>query len=190
MGKEIDFRSDIYSLAVVAYSLTCGQLPFTGKASELFEYHESGSPPPPASIQAIPHDVSDAILAGLARRDLMTGLRSAGRALAIRHFALATFALADAVKSIGFLWHGESTEQSKVVVSAFWFPVFALFAAAPLFLYDWTAANERGPLLQLDRTPEVRITARALSISSMVWLAAGLIALVYEPIKSWLFGGR
>ena len=31
-GKEIDFRSDIYALAVVAYSLTCGQLPFTGKS--------------------------------------------------------------------------------------------------------------------------------------------------------------
>ena len=35
LGKEIDFRSDIYSLAVVAYSLVCGELPFTGKTSEL-----------------------------------------------------------------------------------------------------------------------------------------------------------
>jgi hypothetical protein len=66
-GKEIDFRSDIYSLAVVAYSLTCGQLPFRGKSAELFEYHESGNPPPPASIAKVPRDVSDAILAGLAR---------------------------------------------------------------------------------------------------------------------------
>jgi serine/threonine protein kinase len=356
LGKEIDFRSDIYSLAVVAYSLTCGQLPFTGNSSGLFEYHESGTPPPPAGIQAIPHDVSDAILAGLARnptdrpesataftrrfhnavdaeflalrrskafllqhlgayallllpeytailtitallvmfskklmpiaaartilvplaaaallifsdnvlravaaliamdeqvrvrrflsfrvfwklirmlpvliatqarsvfffgpgwvigdclwpvicvveklsgraaiqrsRDLMTGLRSAGRALAIRHFALAAFALADALKSIGFLWQGEAIEHSNDVVSALWFPVFALFAGAPLFLYDRTAANERGPLLQLDRTPEVRITARALSISSIIWLTAGLIALAYEPIRNWVFGGR
>jgi hypothetical protein len=356
LGKEIDFRSDIYSLAVVAYSLTCGQLPFTGNSSGLFEYHESGTPPPPARIQAIPHDVSDAILAGLARnptdrpesataftrrfhnavdaeflalrrskafllqhlgayallllpeytailtitallvmfskklmpiaaartilvplaaaallifsdnvlravaaliamdeqvrvrrflsfrvfwklirmlpvliatqarsvfffgpgwvigdclwpvicvveklsgrvaiqrsRDLMTGLRSAGRALAIRHFALAAFALADALKSIGFLWQGEAIEHSNDVVSALWFPVFALFAGAPLFLYDRTAANERGPLLQLDRTPEVRITARALSISSIIWLTAGLIALAYEPIRNWVFSGR
>jgi hypothetical protein len=45
-------------------------------------------------------------------------------------------------------------------------------------------------LLQLDRTPEVRITARALSFSSMIWLAAAVIDLLYEPIKSWLFGGR
>jgi hypothetical protein len=66
--------------------------------------------------------------------------------------------------------------------------VFTLFAAAPLFLYDRTAANESGPLLQLDRTPEVRVTARALSISSIIWLAAGVIDLLYQPIKAWLFG--
>ena len=67
LGHEIDFRSDIYSLAVVAYSLVCGELPFTGKTSELFEFHRTGSPPPPASVRKIPRDVSDAILAGLAR---------------------------------------------------------------------------------------------------------------------------
>jgi hypothetical protein len=77
-----------------------------------------------------------------------------------------------------------------VVITASWFPVFALFAGAPLFLYDRTAANERGPLLQLDRTPEVRITTRAFSVSSMIWLAAGAIYLVYQPIKLWLFGAR
>jgi serine/threonine protein kinase len=356
LGQEIDFRSDIYSLAVVAYSLVCGALPFTGKHSGLFEFHRTGSPPPPASIQKIPRDVSDAILAGLARnpadrppsaiaftrrfhnavdaeflalrrskafllqhlaayalllvpiygtvlsltallvsfsrkllpvaavrivlvplvaaalfifsdnvlraaaalmaldeqvrvrkflslrvfwrlvrslpvlvvtqarslwffgpgwvladclwpvicvvekrsgkaaiqrsRDLMTGLRSAGRALAIRHLALAAFAIADAVKSIAFLWQSGPLKQANVVITAVWFPVFALYAGAPLFLYDRTAANEKGPLLQLDRTPEVRITARAFSVSSTIWLAAGAIYLLYQPIKLWLFGGR
>ncbi len=355
-GRDIDFRSDIYSLAVVAYSLTCGRLPFAGKPSELFEYHETGNPTPPDKVCTIPRDVSEAILAGLSRapadrpasaviftrrirnavdaeflalrrskafllqhlaayallllpaygailsitailvalgkkllpiaavrlalvplaaaalfifsdnllraaaalmamdeqvrvrrflafrvfwklirmlpslavtqvkaafffgpgwvisdclwpvvsvveklsghaavqrsRDLMTGLRSAGRALAIRHFALAAFAIADAVQSLGFLWQSGSIKQANVVITALWFPVFALFAAAPLFLYDRTTASERGPLLQLDRTPEVRVTARALSISSMIWLAASLIDLFYQPLKAWLFGGR
>ncbi len=80
--------------------------------------------------------------------------------------------------------------RKNVVITATWFPVFALFAGAPLFLYDRTAANETGPLLQLDRTPEVRVTARTFSVSSMVWLAAGAIYLLYQPIKLWLFGGR
>lgn len=356
LGGEIDFRSDIYSLAVVAYSLVCGELPFTGKTSELIEFHRTGSPPPPASVHKIPGDVSDAILAGLARnpadrpasaiaftqrfhnavdgeflalrrskafllqhltacallllpiyttilsmaallvsfsrklvpvaavrialvplaaailfifsdnvlraaaalialdeqarirrflsfrvfwklvktmpvlvvtqarsllffgpawvtgdclwpvicvveklsgkaaiqrsRDLMTGLRSAGRALAIRHLALAAFAISEVVKSIGFLWQSGQIEQANVVVTGTWFPVFALFAGAPLFLYDRTAANASGPLLQLDRTPEVRTTARAFSVSSTIWLAAGALYLVYQPIKLWLFGAR
>jgi serine/threonine protein kinase len=355
LGKEIDFRSDIYSLAVVAYSLVCGVLPFTGKTSELFEFHRTGDPPPPVSVRKIPRDVSDAILAGLARnpadrpasaiaftrrfhnavdaeflalrrskafllqhlgayallllplysailsltallaafvgkllpaaaermvvvplaaailfvfsdnllraaaalmavdeqvrvrrflsfrvfwkliratpvlvvtqarsafffgpgwvvgdslwpvicvveklsgkaaiqrsRDLMTGLRSAGRALAIRHFALAAFSIAEVLRSI-FLWQRGQIEQANAVVTATWFPVFALYAGAPLFLYDRTAANERGPLLQLDRTPEVRITARAFSVSSTIWLAAGVLYLMYEPIKLWLSGAR
>jgi len=356
LGKEIDFRSDIYSLAVVAYSLVCGELPFTGKTSELLEFHRTGNPPPPASVLKIPRDVSDAILAGLARdpadrpasaiaftrrfhnavdaeflalrrskafllqhltayalllmpiystilaiaallvsfsrkllpvaglrvvlvplaaailfvfadnvlraaaaliamdeqarvrrflsfrvfwrlvrtlpvlvvtqsrsllffgpgwivgdclwpvicaveklsgkaaiqrsRDLMTGLRSAGRALAIRHLALAAFAISEVVKSIGFLLQRGQIEQANMVVTGTWFPVFALFAAAPLFLYDRTAASESGPLLQLDRTPEVRITTRAFSVSSMIWLAAGAIYLLYQPIKLWLFGAH
>jgi serine/threonine protein kinase len=356
LGKEIDFRSDIYALAVVAYLLVWGELPFTRKPSESFEDHQGYNPDPPTSVRKIPHDVSDAILAGLARdpadrpasaiafarrfhnavdaeflalrrskafllqhltayalllvpiytviltmtgllvsfsrkllpvvavrivlvplaaavlfifsdnllraaaglmamdehirvrrflsfrvfwklvrmipvlgvtqaqsmlffgpgwvvgdclwpvicvveklsgrpaiqrsRDLMTGLRSAGRALAIRHLALAAFAIAEAVTSIGFLLRGGPMEQANAVLTATWFPIFALFAGAPLFLYDRTAANESGPLLQLDRTPEVRITARPFSVSSMIWLAAGAIYLLYQPIKLWLFAGR
>ena len=123
-------------------------------------------------------------------RDLMTGLRSAGRALAIRHFALAAFAIADVLKSIGYLLQNGQIQQANVVITSTWFPVFALFAGAPLFLYDRTAANESGPLLQLDRTPEVRITARAFSVSSMIWLAAGAIYLIFQPIKLWLSGAR
>ncbi len=67
LGKEIDFRSDIYGLAVVAYSLVFGKLPFAGKPGELLEFHRSGNPRPPAGIHNVPGDVSDAILAGLAR---------------------------------------------------------------------------------------------------------------------------
>jgi hypothetical protein len=126
----------------------------------------------------------------LRSRHLMTGLRSAGRALAIRHLALAAFAIAEAIKSIGFLLQSAPTKQANVVVTATWFPLFALYAGAPLFLYDRTAANESGPLLQLDRTPEVRITARMFSVSSIIWLAAVAIYLLYQPIRLWLSGGH
>jgi serine/threonine protein kinase len=353
LGQEIDFRSDIYSLAVVAYALVCGELPFAGSNKRLSEFPQRGSLRPPASFPGVPRDVSEAILAGLARdpderpasavefarrfhnavdveflalrrskaflfqhlvtfcflvlpiysmvvglaailaasggkllpggvvrmaavsavaavlfvfsdnvlrataalialdervrvrrlisfrvfwklvktmpvlvrtqaasmffrgpgwvvgdslwpvvcvvenlsgraavlrsRQLMTGLNSAGRALAIRHLALAALAIADVIQSIGVLLRSGHPHSENVVVTATWFPVFAVFAAAPLFLYDRTAAHDAGPLLQLDRTPEVRTTGRPLSISSMVWLAIGALYLLYQPIKLWLF---
>jgi serine/threonine protein kinase len=353
MGMEIDYRSDIYSLAVVAYTLVCGELPFAGKTSELIEFHRSGSPRPPAAVAKAPRDVSDAILAGLARdpaarpasaiefarrfhnavdaeffalrrarafllqhlttfaflmapiyagllsavalagrlagkllpgsmlrtvlvppaaaillvfsdnairataaliamdekvrvrkfvafrvlwrllqampalavtqarslflfgpgwvtgdclwpvvsvvenlrgkaavlrsRSLMRGLNSAGRALAIRHLALALLAIAESVKSVTFRSGAGHAQNSN---NAAWFPVFAIFAAAPLFLYDRSAAQEEGPLLQLNRTPEIRTTAGLLSVSSMVWLAIVAVYLMYQPLKLWFFGAR
>ncbi len=356
MGEETDFRSDIYSLAVVAYSLVCGQLPFTGKGPEALKLHQTENPPSPASVCNTPPDVADAILAGLARdpadrpasavsftrrfhnavdaeflalrrskafllqhlapfillvlpiytvvvsltavlssvsakllplpgvrlvllpiaaaglfvfsdnllraaatlvamdervrvrrfvsfrvlgrlvkaipdllitqvrsvffwgpgwvtgdclwpvictveklsgkaalqrsRDLMTGLRSAGRALAIRHMALAVFALSDLVESFAASWRTGQFYQPHVTVKSNWVPVFAIFAAAPLFLYDRTAAQESGPLLRLDRTPEVPITARPLSVGSIIWLTAGIIYLLYQPVQVWFFGAR
>src|SRR5580698_10060561 len=66
-GKEIDFRSDIYAMAVVAYLLVFGELPFKRSASEFLEYHQSDMPSLPTGGRKIPRDVSDAILAGLAR---------------------------------------------------------------------------------------------------------------------------
>ncbi len=347
-GREIDFRSDIYSLAVVVYALVCGQLPFTGKPSELFEFHESGTPPAPREIAKIPDDVSDTVLAGLARRpedrpasaiefarrfhnsvdaeffslrrskafalqhlaafavvmtpayalvlsisaiavsfskkgqsvagglagglliaaflifadnliraaaaimaveeqialrrflgirvlwkllkklpvlaktqlqaaitigpgwvigdclwaticiveglsggaaiarsrQLMTGLHSVGRALAIRHYALALLTIGQALQSAGAVFQAATEAGNKnIQITAVWFPWFAALAAAPLFLYDRTAANERGPLLQLNRTPEVRPTTRALSVSSMVWLIGCVVYLFYNTIK-------
>ena len=68
LGLPTDFRSDIYSMAVVAYSLVCGVLPFGGKTSGLIEFHRSGAPEPPARIAKAPGDVSDVVLSGLARQ--------------------------------------------------------------------------------------------------------------------------
>jgi hypothetical protein len=340
-------------MAVVAYSLVCGVLPFAGKTSEWIEFHRSGAPQPPARIAKVPGDVSDAVLSGLARdpggrppsaiefarrfhnavdaeffalrrsraflmrhllqfaallipiygtleavtalidtfarkllpaaigrgvvlpaaaaillifadnamrataaliavdeklrvrrfaafrvfwrlvktmpalvstqasaafafgpgyltgdclwpviviaekvtgraaamrsRSLMIGLKSAGRALAIRHLALAALCIADLIESLSHIVQAGHVHRTTNVN---WLPMFAVFAAAPLYLYDRTVASRKGPLLQLDRTPEVRTTARPLSVSSIVWLALGAIYLLFTPIRLLFFGGK
>lgn len=88
--------------------------------------------------------------------------------------------IAVVINSLSFHWN---SGQPGVTHSYFWFPIFTVFAAAPLYLYDRTAARPEGPLLQLNRTPEIRITTRPLTFSSMIWLAIVALYLLYQPLK-------
>ena len=45
-GKPLDFRSDIYSLAVILYQMIAGSTPFTGKLPRLLAQHINATPPP------------------------------------------------------------------------------------------------------------------------------------------------
>jgi eukaryotic-like serine/threonine-protein kinase len=71
-GKpEIDQRTDVYSLAVVAYELLVGRLPFlgvTGNIMSIVEAHISTPPPPPSQIApGFPHKAEEVLLSGLAK---------------------------------------------------------------------------------------------------------------------------
>lgn len=47
VGKEIDHRSDLYTVGLMAYQLLCGYLPFYGKNMRELVYHHVSSPPRP-----------------------------------------------------------------------------------------------------------------------------------------------
>ena len=85
-----------------------------------------------------------------------------GRALAIRHLALAALAIGEVVKSV--VRHVGTSRGSDNVGSAVWFPLFAMFAAAPLYLYDRPAARKEGPLLEL-ASPELGSSGLRLPLS-------------------------
>ncbi len=67
MGKQVDYRADIYSLGVIAFELVAGERPFHGaNANELLESHILTAAPSPRRFDAeIPETVATAVLRGL-----------------------------------------------------------------------------------------------------------------------------
>lgn len=44
-GNQLDARSDIYSLGVIAYRMMAGRIPFTGSVEEIIRQHQTATPP-------------------------------------------------------------------------------------------------------------------------------------------------
>jgi len=70
-GKTIDYRSDIYSLAIVAYEMICGAFPFEiddrNGMDAILAHIQQKPTPPNHHIPGLSTSVSDALLRGLAK---------------------------------------------------------------------------------------------------------------------------
>src|SRR5207248_802070 len=67
-GRQLDGRSDLYSLGVVLYELLTGQLPFHGPADRLLQQVIHEEPQPPRNyVRTIPHDLETITLKCLAK---------------------------------------------------------------------------------------------------------------------------
>lgn len=70
MQKEVDNRSDIYSLGIVMFEIFTGRCPYEGDyLLDVMQKHLSGNPPTPSSIvDSIPEDLDEIILKCIAMR--------------------------------------------------------------------------------------------------------------------------
>ncbi|MEW6730882.1 MAG: serine/threonine-protein kinase [Acidobacteriota bacterium] len=69
-SREIDFRTDIYSLGVILYEMLTGRVPFTGNSSaEVARLHLNQPAPPPSALRPeINPKLDQVVLTALAKR--------------------------------------------------------------------------------------------------------------------------
>ncbi|MFZ9859417.1 MAG: serine/threonine-protein kinase, partial [Roseiflexaceae bacterium] len=67
-GTAVDYRTDLYSLAITAYEMFCGDVPFTGNTPELIVAHaQKKAPPLPVHLHGLPEGLVDVLDKALAK---------------------------------------------------------------------------------------------------------------------------
>jgi serine/threonine protein kinase len=65
-GEKLSARSDIYSLAIIAYQMLAGKTPFEGDFTSVMQAHKD-TPPPPLNAKKVPRKIKEVIHRALSK---------------------------------------------------------------------------------------------------------------------------
>ena len=84
-GEQLDARSDIYSLGVIAYRMLTGETPFAGSVDDLIKLHSTAKPQPVREKNPkVPKRMARPVMAALAKSPTRRPETAAGFASALR----------------------------------------------------------------------------------------------------------
>ncbi|MCL2653613.1 MAG: Stk1 family PASTA domain-containing Ser/Thr kinase [Propionibacteriaceae bacterium] len=172
----VDFRSDVYSIGVVAFEMLTGHKPFTGDTAEIVAQHLNADVPAPSTITAGIPPWLDALVTACGKRNADARPADAGELLARIRRGLAA------------MLYGNGHEPA--LVASMTEPSGSLAAVPPrlppVAHEDTpTLASESGPA---DRVPAAQQVFKRRRIFAAV--LAGVIVLGVVLGGWWLFSGR
>ena len=171
-GDQVDGRSDIYSLGVIAYTLLAGEPPFSGDAATLMRRHLTESPVPlRARARRVPRAVAGLVMSALSKDPDARPARAGGFASALRAAAEGSGTLLRQAIAM-------YSEQSPVLLR------LSALAYAPLFFFLVGLAiwDARGSTATALVSAIVILTMIALNVGTYLLMPALVAPIVYQAV--------
>jgi serine/threonine protein kinase len=216
-GENLDTRSDIYSLGVVAYRLLTGETPFAGSPHEVIELHKTAAPPPVREKnRKLPRKMARIVMSALAKDPAERPQSAAGFAAALRaswegpsHLLRQAFALYSehfptffkialigyapftvlAVLNVLDVVDGQRFDQTQLMTFAI--GMFTTMVITLLFAYFFVSAATVPVVLQLTVAPlravHIKTALTALKRRWRVFALTSLLVLTLILLGSILF---